>query len=139
MIQSLKEATENRNQAIKNFKNRLLSEFDGDRGVWLRTVRALSELDCLISLAKSSVALGKPRCRPGVVEGESAFVDFRELRHPALCASERLKGEFVPNDVQLGGGKGMIALLTGLSLQSLVCEGSSMRLNAENTVEPSMG
>jgi len=113
MIRSLKEATENRNQAIKTFKNRLFAEFDADRGVWLRAVRTLSELDCLISLAKSSVALGEPRCRPEIVEGESAFVDFKELRHPALCASERLKGDFIPNDVQLGGDKGKIALLTG--------------------------
>lgn len=116
MIRSLKEATENRNQAIKTFKNRLFAEFDADRGVWLRAVRVLSELDCLISLAKSSVALGEPRCRPEIVEGESAFVDFKELRHPALCASERLKGDFIPNDVQLGGDKGKIALLTGSSI-----------------------
>jgi len=116
MIRSLKEATESRNQAIKTFKNRLYAEFDADRGVWLRAVRVLSELDCLISLAKSSVALGEPRCRPEIVEGENALVDFKELRHPALCASERLKGDFIPNDVQLGGDKGKIALLTGSSV-----------------------
>lgn len=113
MIRGLKEATENRNQAIKTFKNRLFAEFDADRGVWMRAVRALSELDCLISLAKSSVALGEPRCRPEIMDGGSAFVDFKELRHPALCASERLKGDFIPNDIQLGGDKGKIALLTG--------------------------
>ena len=117
MIRSLKEATENRNQAVKTFKNRLFGEFDLDRGVWLRAVRALSELDCLISLAKSSVALGEPKCRPEIAEGHSALVDFKELRHPALCASEKLKGDFIPNDVKLGGDVGRIALLTGALLR----------------------
>jgi DNA mismatch repair protein MSH6 len=111
-IRSLKEARENRNQAIKSFKNRLYAEFDVDRGVWLRAVRVLSELDCLFSLAKSSVALGEPMCRPEFVEGDSAFVEFKDLRHPALCASERLKGDFIPNNAKLGEN-GRIALLTG--------------------------
>jgi DNA mismatch repair protein MSH6 len=51
-------------------------------------------------------------CRPEFVEGDSAFVEFEDLRHPALCTSERLKGDFIPNNVKLGEG-GRIALLTG--------------------------
>jgi len=136
MIRSLKEATENRNQAIKTFKNRLFAEFDADRGVWLRAVRALSELDCLISLAKSYVALGEPKCRPEIVEGESAIVDFKELRHPALCASERLKGDFIPNDVQLGGDKGKIALLTGPNMGG---KSTVMRMTAAGVVMAQLG
>jgi DNA mismatch repair protein MSH6 len=73
----------------------------------------LAELDCLFSLAKSSAALGEPSCRPELVEGEAAFVEFEELRHPALCVSSSLKGDFIPNDVRLGGDVGRIALLTG--------------------------
>ena len=87
----------------------------------------------------SSVALGEPKCRPKIVEGESAFVDFKELRHPALCASERLKGDFIPNDVQLGGDKGKIALLTGSSVRSPTHDGWLMELNTENPVGPNMG
>ena len=136
MIRNLKEATENRNQAIKTFKNRLFAEFDADRGVWLRAVRALSELDCLISLAKSSVALGEPKCRPEIVKGESGFVDLKELRHPALCASERLKGDFIPNDVQLGGDKGKVALLTG---SFVYFPAGKKELNADFPIGPNMG
>lgn len=110
MIRNLKEARENRNIAIKEFKGRLYGEFDADRGVWLRAVRVLAELDCLFSLAKSSVAIGEPSCRPEFVEGDAAFIEFKELRHPTLSA---LRENFIPNDIKLGGDVGRIALLTG--------------------------
>lgn len=67
----------------------------------------------MFSLAKASNALGEPQCRPEIIEGDSAWIDFEELRHPALCVSSTLKGDFIPNDVRLGGGVGRIALLTG--------------------------
>lgn len=114
-IRKVKEARENRNTAIKEFKNRLYAEFDLDRSVWLRAIRVLAELDCLFSLAKASSALGEPACRPELVEGDEAFIEFEDLRHPALCASGSLKGDFIPNNVKLGGEVGKIALLTGKS------------------------
>ena len=78
--------------------------------MWLRAIRVLAELDCLFSLAKSSNAIGDPVCRPEFVEGDSAFVEFEDLRHPAL---DLRNGNFIPNNVQLGGDVGKIALLTG--------------------------
>jgi DNA mismatch repair protein MSH6 len=108
-IRNLKEARETRNGVIKDFRLRLYAEFDADRDVWLRAIRVIAELDCLFSLAKSSTALGQPTCRPEFVESETgAFVDFEELRHPALC----LKDGFIPNDVKMGGEVGKIVLLT---------------------------
>ena len=112
LIRQLKEARENRNTAMKNFKLRVFAEFDKDRDVWLRAVRTVAELDCLFSLAKSSMAIGEPACRPEFIEGDgfSASLDFEELRHPALC----LKADnFIPNDVKLGGNVARVALLTG--------------------------
>ena len=112
-IRKLKEARETRNGVIKDFKYRLFAEFDKDRDVWLRLVRAIAELDCLFSLAKSSSAIGEPACRPEFVDpgGENgAFLDFEELRHPALCLNA---DSFIPNDVKLGGTVGKVALLTG--------------------------
>lgn len=111
-MRQLKEARENRNTAIKTFKFRLFTEFDTDRADWLRLVKVFSELDCLFSLAKSSVAIGEPSCRPEFVEGDAAWIDFEELRHPTLCLSTNLK-HFIPNNVILGGNVGKIALLTG--------------------------
>jgi hypothetical protein len=64
-------------------------------------------------LAKASTAIGEPACRPEFVEGDVAYVDFKELRHPALYLR---KGDFIPNDVKLGGDVGKIALLTGEDL-----------------------
>lgn len=112
-IRSLKEARETRNAAIKNFKFSLFDEFDQDRSVWLRAIRVLAELDCLFSLAKASNALGEPACRPELVEGDTAWVEFKQLRHPALAV--KTKSDFIPNDVRLGGEAGRIALLTGMS------------------------
>jgi DNA mismatch repair protein MSH6 len=115
-VRSLKEARENRGTVIKKFAYRVFGEFDTDRGLWLRAIRVLSELDCLFSLAKSSTAIGEPACRPEFVEGDSALVDFKELRHPAL---DMKHGDFIPNNVKLGGQVGRVALLTGTSLSCM--------------------
>lgn len=111
-IRELKEARETRNGVVKEFRCRLFAEFDRDRDIWLRAVRALAELDCLFSLAKSSSAIGEPACRPEFVESDDgAFIDFEELRHPALCLHAE---SFIPNDVKLGESVGRVALLTGI-------------------------
>lgn len=61
--------------------------------------RIIAELDCLVSLARSSQAMDEPKCRPQLVESPSAFVDFEELRHPSMCLRS---DAFIPNNVQLG-------------------------------------
>ena len=105
-IRSLKEARENRNTAIKDFKNRLFAEFDADRSVWLRAIRVLSELDCLFSLAKASSALGEPACRPELVEGDEAFIDFtrpvkEELLKNAVISYLGTASDFTETDFTL--------------------------------------
>lgn len=80
--------------------------------MWLRAIRVFAELDCLFSLAKASTAIGEPSCRPEFVDDEAAWLDFKDLRHPMLCASASVDA-FIPNDVKLGGEVGKIALLTG--------------------------
>jgi DNA mismatch repair protein MSH6 len=112
-VRALKEERERRVTAVKSFRSTLYTEFDADRAVWLRAVRVLSELDCLFSLAKASIALGEPSCRPEFADGDSAWVDFEKLRHPTLSLKATEK-TFVPNDVKLGGDVGKIALLTGM-------------------------
>lgn len=54
--------------------------------------------------------MGEPSCRPVFVEGDAAFIEFEELRHPTLAS---LREGFVANDIKLGGDLGRIALLTG--------------------------
>ncbi|EIW78648.1 DNA mismatch repair protein Msh6 [Coniophora puteana RWD-64-598 SS2] len=132
-IRRLKEARENRGTAVKEFKNRLFAEFDADRGVWLRAVRVLAELDCLFSLSKSSSALGEPMCRPEFVEGDAASMEFEELRHPTLSL---LKDTFIPNDVKLGGEVGRIALLTGPNMGG---KSTVMRMTATGVIMAQLG
>ncbi|KAG7098886.1 hypothetical protein E1B28_000786 [Marasmius oreades] len=131
-IRSLKEARERRNSAIKLFKHRLFAEFDADRAVWLRAVRVFAELDCLFSLAKSSVAIGEPSCRPMFTEGESAWVAFKHLRHPNIASLK----DFIPNTVNLGGEKGNIVLLTGPNMAG---KSTVMRMTAIGIIMAQLG
>ncbi|PPR06375.1 hypothetical protein CVT24_002487 [Panaeolus cyanescens] len=134
-IRQLKEAQENRNTAIKTFKFRVYAEFDTDRSLWLRAVRVFAELDCLFSLAKSSLAIGEPACRPTFVDGDESVVDFTELRHPTLCLSTRLSS-FIPNDVKLGGDSGNILLLTGPNMAG---KSTVMRMTATGVIMAQLG
>ncbi|KAJ3497847.1 hypothetical protein NLJ89_g10297 [Agrocybe chaxingu] len=124
-VRQLKEARENRSTAIKAFKFRLYAEFDTDRALWLRAIRVFSELDCLFSLAKSSMAIGEPSCRPEFVENE-ALLDFQELRHPTLCLNTSLR-DFIPNDVKIGGDVGKIVLLTGPNMACKILRNATPR------------
>jgi DNA mismatch repair protein MSH6 len=44
------------------------------------------------------------------VDEERSVLEFEELRHPCLLSSVE---DFIPNDVQLGGNRANIDLLTG--------------------------
>ncbi|KAF8259998.1 muts domain V-domain-containing protein [Lactarius quietus] len=133
-IRQLKEARERRSASIKDFKFRLFTEFDKDRSIWLRAIRVMAELDCLFSLAKSSNAFGEPACRPQLVEGDMAWVEFEELRHPAMAL--RTKSDFIPNDVKLGGTVGRISLLTGPNMGG---KSTVMRMTAAGVIMAQMG
>ncbi|KAK1221756.1 DNA mismatch repair protein msh6 [Marasmius sp. AFHP31] len=131
-VRALKEARERRSAAIKTFKYRLYDEFDADRAVWLRTVRVFAELDCLLSLAKSSIAIGEPSCRPIFAEGDVAFLEFKNLRHPNIASLK----DFIPNTVHLGGKAGRIALLTGPNMAG---KSTVMRMTATGVIMAQLG
>ncbi|KAJ6084197.1 DNA mismatch repair protein msh6 [Penicillium sp. IBT 16267x] len=110
LIRKLQEAQETHGQIVKEVAGRFHARFDEHYGTWLAAVRIISQLDCLISLAKASSSLGQPSCRPVFVEDERSVLEFEELRHPCLLSSVE---DFIPNDVKLGGNKPNIDLLTG--------------------------
>ncbi|KAJ5949148.1 DNA mismatch repair protein msh6 [Penicillium verhagenii] len=110
LIRKLQEAQETHGQIVKEVAGRFHARFDEHYATWLAAVRIISQLDCLISLAKASSSLGQPSCRPVFVEDERSVLEFEELRHPCLLSSVE---DFIPNDVQLGGDKPNIDLLTG--------------------------
>ncbi|KAN0065001.1 DNA mismatch repair protein msh6 [Thecaphora frezii] len=109
LVQELKEARETRLAALKRFHSSLFAEFVEQSGHYVRAVKAVAEVDCLLSLAKASYAIGEPTCRPELVEHETALVEFEELRHP--CIAEGV--DFIPNDVRLGGASDEVVILTG--------------------------
>lgn len=110
LIRKLQETQETHSQIVKEVAGRFYRRFDEHYATWLAAVKIISQLDCLISLAKASASLGEPSCRPVFVEDERSVLEFQELRHPCLLSSVE---DFIPNDVQLGGNKANIDLLTG--------------------------
>ena len=110
LVRELQEAEETHSQIVKEVASRFFKRFDIDYEVWLQAIRIIAQLDCLISLAKSSSALGVPSCRPVFVDEERTVVEFKELRHPCMINTV---ADFIPNDIKLGGDEAKINLLTG--------------------------
>ncbi|KAF8761085.1 DNA mismatch repair [Rhizoctonia solani] len=134
-IRALKEARETRTGIVRDFKLRVFAEFDADRDVWLRAVKVTAEMDCLLSLAKASEALGSPSCRPEFVEDTGrAFVEFENLRHPALELN--MKKDFIANSVRLGGQHPNVALITGPNMGG---KSTVMRMTAAGVIMAQMG
>jgi DNA mismatch repair protein MSH6 len=90
--------------------SRFFRKFDIDYDTWIKAIRIVAQLDCLVSLAKASASLGQPSCRPQFVDEERSVVEFEELRHPCMINTV---GDFIPNDIKLGGEEARISLLTG--------------------------
>jgi len=84
LVQQLKEARETRLAALKKFHSELFAEFARTSPLYLAAVKTVAEVDCLVSLAKASEAMGQPACRPEIVDSDVALVDFEELRHPCM-------------------------------------------------------
>lgn len=110
LVRQLQEARETHAQIVKEVAGRFFARFDEDYAIWLTAVRIIAQLDCLICLAKTSLALGEPSCRPEFVEQERSVVEFEDLRHPCMLPNAT---DFIPNDIQLGGDTASINLLTG--------------------------
>ncbi|KAK5109701.1 hypothetical protein LTR62_006824 [Meristemomyces frigidus] len=111
LVQNLKEAQESHAQVVKALNGRFYARFDEHYSTWLAAVKVIAQLDCLISLAKASAAIGSPSCRPQFVEDDGApsVLRFEELRHPCIETTTN----FIPNDIALGGQEATMTLLTG--------------------------
>ena len=110
LVQELKEARETRLAALKQFHITLFEQFVEKSDSFLQAVKTVAEIDCLLSLAKASYAIGEPTCRPELVEHETALVEFDELRHPCIGGGTI---DFIPNDIKLGGASDEVVILTG--------------------------
>ncbi|KAL1923036.1 uncharacterized protein VTP21DRAFT_9412 [Calcarisporiella thermophila] len=111
LVRQLKEAEETKSNILKSIQGRLYRKFDLNYKDWRKAVCIISEIDCLISLAKASMSLGEPACRPELIEEGESVLEFDELRHP--CVVPGVATDFIPNDTHLGRDKPHIILLTG--------------------------
>ena len=116
LVRELKEARETRLAALRAYQTHVYEQFREERATYARAVRLVAELDCLLSLAKSSMALGAPACRPELVRSDRAMLEVRALRHPCMAPSTLQaggSGAFIPNDIALGGQAEEVMVLTG--------------------------
>lgn len=109
LVRQLQEAKETHKAISAEIQGRLYKRFDARYLDWLQAVHVVAQLDCLLSLAKTSRMLGAPNCRPKFVDDERSVLDFKELRHPTYMGTR----DFIPNDIRLGGDGSNITLLTG--------------------------
>ncbi|KAG9301665.1 hypothetical protein G9A89_016736 [Geosiphon pyriformis] len=110
-IRELQEAQETKNGILKSLRGRFYEKFDSHYKQWLEAVKVIAEMDCLLSLAKSSMTLGDPCCRPEFIEEGPSVLMFENLRHP--CVVPGVATDFIPNDTYLGGKEPNLILLTG--------------------------
>ncbi|EPB93010.1 hypothetical protein HMPREF1544_00084 [Mucor circinelloides 1006PhL] len=111
LVNSYKEQLETKNAFVKKFVLEVYATFDESYTMWLSAVQSIAELDALMGLAKGSMNMGEPACRPVLLDQEKSIVEFEELRHP--CVVPGVATDFIPNDVGLGGNEASVIVLTG--------------------------
>lgn len=109
LARQLMEQRETHRVVCENLRFRMYERFDVHYSTWLRVVKAVGSIDCVLALTKTSETLGYPACRPQFVEGGQGLIEMRELRHPCFMGTR----DFIPNDVLLGGEHANFGLLTG--------------------------
>lgn len=108
LVRELMEAKELHKIESDKVKARFYSQFDQFYTHWTGATKVIANIDCLISLAKTSASLGFPACRPKFVDSAKPQMKLKELRHPCFMGRN-----FIPNDIYLGGNQANISLLTG--------------------------
>ncbi|GAN01573.1 DNA mismatch repair protein Msh6 [Mucor ambiguus] len=111
LVTQYKELMETKNAFVKKFALQVYAAFDESYDMWLSAVQSIAELDALMGLAKGSMNMGEPACRPILLDQEKSVVEFEELRHP--CVVPGVATDFIPNDVGLGGKEASVIVLTG--------------------------
>lgn len=97
-------------------QQKIYAKFDLHYDYCLKIVKAVGEIDCLLSLARGSESMGFPLCRPEIIEKETASLEFKQLRHPCFIPGSGISStqDYIPNDISLGvESKDNIGLLTG--------------------------
>ncbi len=96
-----------------------------------KTVKAVSALDCVCSLA--TVAVNNNYCMPEVNTGDRIVI--KDGRHPVVEATQR-SVMFVPNDTELDSNNNRLAIITGPNMAG---KSTYMRQTALITLMAQMG
>lgn len=110
LVRQLMEQKETHKAVCENLIFRMYERFDINYRAWVSVIKTIGSIDCLIALTRTSETIGYPSCRPRFrAIGAKGYLAFDDLRHPCFAG----KGEFIPNDVHLGGDNANFGLLTG--------------------------
>ncbi|TID23874.1 hypothetical protein CANINC_003166 [Pichia inconspicua] len=116
LAKELMEVKELHKMICMNLKDKIYANFDKSYEKCMKIVQSVAKMDCVLSLARASEALGFPMCRPEIVDSEYSLIDFKQLRHPCFLPGSGIlrTKDFIPNDIALGlDNKNRIGLLTG--------------------------
>lgn len=97
-------------------QQKIYAKFDLHYNYCLKIVKAIGEIDCLLSLARGSESMGFPLCRPEIIERNYSSIEFKQLRHPCFIPGSGISStqDYIPNDISLGvDNQNNIGLLTG--------------------------
>ncbi|KAG1456250.1 hypothetical protein G6F56_006874 [Rhizopus delemar] len=84
LVTTYKEQLETKNEFVKNFAKEVYAQFDKFYPAWLSVVNSIAQLDALMGLAKGSMNMGEPACRPVLLDQERSVIEFEDLRHPCV-------------------------------------------------------
>ena len=92
-------------EAEKDINRHIFAKFDSHYHMWLQAVETLAQLDCLLSLARTSKHGNELTCRPQFISYEDnqneAMLELTQSVHPVLASLESTS-PFIPNDVHIG-------------------------------------
>ncbi|KAL0482522.1 DNA mismatch repair protein MSH6 [Acrasis kona] len=91
------QAKEKRDIVLRGELRRIMKVFDDDYESWNRCMSCIAELDCLLSLTRTSMNNGM--CKVEFVDQPEPFLDLVEMSHPCVNTDQN---PFVPNSTLLG-------------------------------------
>ncbi|RWS13405.1 DNA mismatch repair protein Msh6-like protein, partial [Dinothrombium tinctorium] len=97
-------------EALADIMRRIFEKFDAKYAQWMRVVKCLSILDCLLSLVECCDEMkrnGSACCRPKFIQNEKPFLSYKEGKHPSLL---KHCDNFIANDLELNE---KLILITG--------------------------
>ncbi|KAJ7532277.1 hypothetical protein O6H91_14G080400 [Diphasiastrum complanatum] len=125
LLQELAVLEDQRETALKGIFHGLLKQFCEAHNLWFDAVKAVAEIDALVSLLAASLHMEGQVCLPSFLDHnkspalsstvkETPFFMAKALQHPSIGSTLVRGGLFVPNDVILGGeANAPLMLLTG--------------------------